>query len=94
MAVDESQQVDNLRSRRKMFGEQIRRVDVSPGLPQFNRCILNPLLDPESTGINVTQLAQACSTTYADSGGRVRPYSEIELPAQIFHKGFVTKANS
>ena len=77
-----------------MFREEIRRVDVPPGFPQFDGGILDSLLDPEGLRIDVPQLAQACSTTDADSGGRVRPYPEVELPTQIFHEGLVSKANS
>ena len=86
MAVDESQQVDNLLPGDEVFGEEIRGVDVSLDLPQFNRGILYPLLNPQGAGINVAQLSKPCAATCTNP--------EVNLPSQIFHGGLISQCNA
>ena len=74
IAIGESQQVDDFLSRRKMFREQVRRVDFSPDLSQLDAGTLDALLNPEGTGVDVPELAQATSAKDADGGGGVGPY--------------------
>ena len=77
-----------------MLREQIRGVDVSPDFQQFCGRILESLMDPESSGINVPQLAQPGSAADANGCRRVSPYPETNLPAQVFHEGLVSQSNS
>ena len=92
--IDERQQVDDLLSRREMFREEIRGIDVPTGFPQLYGRILHSLLDPETSNVDVPQLTQTRSAADADGCCGVGPHPEVNFPTQAFHESLMSKANS
>ena len=91
MTADESQQIDDLLSRWKMFRKQVRGVDVPSGFSQFDCGIFGSLLGPEASRIDVPQLAHVSSAADADSGGGTCPYCKIQSPTRIFNEGLISE---
>ena len=53
----------------EVLREEVCRIDVAADFPEFDTPVSDPLLDPETSGIDVSQLATSLASAYSHRGG-------------------------
>ena len=66
-----------------MLREEVRQVRLAEDLAETDSTRPDNLLDPQSVGVQVSQLAEPLSGAYAYGGGRVRPDPHKQIDPEV-----------